>query len=75
MAELIKEERFIYFIATEEHVLRVQELIGGSSVWPDSYRISVPGSGSRDARKFYGRTAREVLEKATEYLSSTYLPV
>jgi len=69
MAELIKEERFIYFIATEEHVLRVQELIGGSSVWPDSYRICVPAGPARGMR---ANSTEELLERSSKRLPNTY---
>ena len=69
MAELIKEERYIFFIGAKEYVLRVQELIKGPSLWPARFRIDVAASYSRAGRKFYGTTAQEVVERATEYLS------
>ncbi len=70
MAELIKEERFLFFVGTKEHVLRVQELLWGSTAWPERFRIHVHGSYRRDAQNFYGTTAREAVERAIEYLSS-----
>ena len=69
MAELLKEERYIFFLGTTEYVLRVQELIKGSSLWPERFRIQVAASYSRAGRKFYGTTSQEVVALATEYLS------
>jgi|HubBroStandDraft_4_1064222.scaffolds.fasta_scaffold748220_1 hypothetical protein len=69
MAELIKEERYIIFLGATEYVLRVQELIKGSSLWPARFRIHVAAASSRAGRKFYGATAQEAVERATEYLS------
>jgi hypothetical protein len=69
MAEFIKEERFLFFVGTKEHVLRVQELLWGSMAWPERFRIH-DGSYRRDAQNFYGTTAREAVERAIEYLSS-----
>jgi hypothetical protein len=70
MAELIKEERYIFSVGTEEHVLRVQELVWGSTAWPEKFRIRLPASYRRDAKRFYGTTAGDAVERATEYLSS-----
>ena len=71
MAELIKEERYIFSIGTEEHVLRVQELVSGSTPWPEPFRTHLPASNFREARKFHGRTALAAADRATEYISST----
>src|SRR6267378_1961525 len=71
IAELIKEERYIFSIGTEEHVLRVQELVSGSTPWPEPFRTHLPASNFREARKFHGRTALAVADRATKYISST----
>ena len=67
MTELIKEERFLFFVGTKQHVLRVQELLWGSTAWPERFRVH--GSYRRNAQNFYGTTAREAVERAIEYLS------
>jgi hypothetical protein len=70
MAELTKEERFLFFVGTTEHVLRVQELLWGSTAWPERFRIHVHGSYRRDAKNFCRPTARQAVERAIAYLSS-----
>jgi hypothetical protein len=70
MAELIKEERYLFFAGAKEHVLRVQQLLWGSTAWPERFRVHVHASYRRGAKNFYGATAREALERAMEYLSS-----
>jgi len=70
MAELIREERYLFFSSTKEHVLRVQELLWGSPAWPERFRIHVHAYYRRDAKNFYGTTAREAVERAIEYLST-----
>jgi hypothetical protein len=70
MATILKEERYIAYIGTEEHVLRVQELLGGSEAWPERFRVQIPASRERPSRTFYGSTGRGVVEQATEYLSN-----
>jgi phenylacetate-coenzyme A ligase PaaK-like adenylate-forming protein len=70
MASLIREERYLFRIGTEEHILRVQELIWGGEAWPEPFRIEICASGGHKAAKFYGTSAREVVEMVAEYLSS-----
>jgi hypothetical protein len=70
MGDLIREERYLFFVGTKEHVLRVQELVWGSTTWPERFRICLPAAYTRDSKKFYGTTAREAVERAIEYLSS-----
>jgi hypothetical protein len=69
MATIIKEERYIVYIGTEERVLRVQELLGGLEPWPEKFRTQIPASAERQATTVYGSTGREVVERATEFLS------
>ena len=64
-----KEERYIVYIGTEEHVLRVQELIAGLEPWPERFRTQIPASAERQTTTVYGSTGREVVELATEFLS------
>jgi hypothetical protein len=70
VSDLIKEERYVFFVGTKEHVLNVEELVWGSTTWPERFRIHVPAAYTRDSKKFYGTTAREAVEQAVEYLSS-----
>jgi hypothetical protein len=71
MRELLKEERYVFFFGTKEHVLCVQELLWGSTAWPEKFRIHLHASYNRDGKNFYGTTAREAVERAIEYLSSS----
>jgi hypothetical protein len=66
VATTIKEEKYI---GAEEHVLRVQELLGGLEPWPERFRAQIPASGERKATTVYGSTGREAAERPTEYLS------
>ena len=69
MATMIKEQRYIVYIGTEEHVLRVQELLWGLESWPERFRVLLPTSREWTATTIYGSTARETAERAMEYLS------
>jgi len=71
MGNLIREERYVFQLGTEEHILRVEELIRGVERWPDRCRIRLAASHRRKAKTFYSATPREVVELATEYLSSS----
>jgi hypothetical protein len=70
MAELIKEERYIFVAGGKERVFRVEELVWGTIAWPERFRIYITESPTRDGRKVYGMTAREAVERAIEFLSS-----
>jgi len=69
MAAMIKEETYVAYLGAEEHVLRVQELLWGLEPWPEKFRARIPASAERKAIMVYGTTAREVAERAVEYLS------
>jgi hypothetical protein len=69
MAAMIKEERYIVYIGTEEHVMRVQELLWGLDSWPERFRVLLPASKESTATTIYGSTGREAAERATEFLS------
>jgi hypothetical protein len=69
MGTIIKEERYIVYIGTEEHMLRVQELLRGLEPWPERFRAQIPASAERQATTVYGSTGREVVELATEFLN------
>jgi hypothetical protein len=69
MAAMIKEERYIPYLGTEEYALRVQELLWGLEPWLERFRAQIPASAERNATTVYGSTGREVAERATEYLS------
>jgi phenylacetate-coenzyme A ligase PaaK-like adenylate-forming protein len=71
MANLIREERYILQMGTEEHILRVQELVLGAETWPERFRIKMPASHTREAKTFYGATSDEVVRRAVEFLSSS----
>ncbi len=71
VGDLIKEERYFFFVGTNEHALRVEELVWGLTTWPEKFRVRVPAACTRDSKEFYGTTAREAVERAIEYLSST----
>jgi len=70
MREFIKEERYIFFIGKQEHIVRVQELFSDTTMWPERFRIQVPASYLQEGKNLYGTTAQEVVERAIEYISS-----
>lgn len=70
MTELVREERYIFSVGTEEHVLDVQELVWGAAEWPEKFRVALPGSCTREGEEFYGTTAREAAERAIEHLTA-----
>jgi hypothetical protein len=69
VATMIREQRYIVYIGTEEHVLRMQELLWGSESWPERFRVLLPASREWAATTTYGSTGREAAERAMEYLS------
>jgi hypothetical protein len=71
MESLIREERYIVFDGGNEYVLRVQEIMSGTVIWPGKLRVEIAASADRAAAKFYGATVSEVVEKAANYLSSS----
>ena len=73
MATLIREERYILQIGAEEHILRVQEILSGAEDWPERFRIQVPASHTREAKRFYGATSQAVVGRAIEFLSSSVM--
>ena len=70
MATLIREERYILRSGTEENILRVQELVWGSESWPERFRVELPAAHGHKPAKFYGTSAREVVELAADFLAS-----
>jgi hypothetical protein len=70
MATMIREEKYVVYIDTEEHVLRVQELLFGLEAWPEKFRALLPASREWTATVVYGSSGREAAERATQYLSS-----
>ena len=74
MATMINEEKYILYIGTEEHVLRVQELLWGLEPWPEKFRALLPASREWTATAVYGSSGREAAERAMEFLSSYSVP-
>lgn len=70
MATLVREERYIFTIGTESHVLRVQEMLWDAEPWPHKFRVHLPASHTRRAKDFYGETALIAAELVAEYLTS-----
>jgi len=70
MATMIKEERYVVYIDTEEYALRVQELLCGLEPWPERFRALLPESYKWTATVVYGSSGREAAERAMKYLSS-----
>jgi len=68
MATMIKEDRYVVYIGSEEYVLRVQELLWGLDPWPERFRVLLPASNEWTATTMYGSTAREAAERTMEYL-------
>ena len=74
MATMIREEKYILYLDTEEHVLRVQELVWGLEPWPEKFRALLPASRRWTATMVYGSSGREAVEQAMEYLSLYSVP-
>ena len=69
MSVLLREERYILYSGVQEHVMRLQELVGGDEVWPGRFRVELSASEGKKAARFYGSSSSEVIERATRYLS------
>ncbi len=74
MSTLIKEEKYILYLGTEEHVLRVQNLVWGLEPWPEKFRALLPPSRRWTATVVYGSSGREAVERAMEYMSLYSVP-
>jgi hypothetical protein len=74
MTMMIKEEKYILYLDTEEHVLRVQELVWGLEAWPEKFRALLPPSRRWTATMVYGSSGREAVERAMEYMSLYSVP-
>jgi hypothetical protein len=74
MATMIREERYILYLDSEEYVLRVQELLWGLDPWPEKFRALLPMSRNWTAHVVYGSSGREAAERAMEYLSLHSVP-
>jgi phenylacetate-coenzyme A ligase PaaK-like adenylate-forming protein len=74
MATVIREEKYILYLATEEHILRVQELVWGLEPWPEKFRALLPESPRWTATMVYGSSGREAVGQAMEYLSLYSVP-
>lgn len=71
MSTILKEERYLLYLNGNEHFLRVQELISGTEIWPERFRVQLAASSERESARFYGSTALEVVLRASSYLSSS----
>jgi len=69
MATMIREDKYILYVGTEEYVLPVQELLSGLEPWPEKFRALLPASREWTARTVYGSSGREAAERAMEYLT------
>jgi hypothetical protein len=69
MATMIREDKYILYVGTEEYVLPVQELLLGLEPWPERFRALLPASKEWTATTVYGSSGREAAERAMEYLS------
>jgi hypothetical protein len=67
---ILREERYIIFVGSQELVLRIQEFLSGTESWPGRFRLNLPASDSYKARTFYGGSSFEVAREAVEYLES-----
>jgi len=74
MATMIKEEKYVVYIDTEELAFRVQELLCGLEPWPEKFRALLPASQKWTATMVYGSSGREAAERAMKYLSSFSVP-
>jgi len=68
---LLREHRFTFFACTEIHLLRVEELVRGMTVWPHRYRLRLPASPGSEEKTIYGASCYEVAQKAAELILLT----
>ena len=66
---LIKEHRYTVQIGVEKHLLRVEELVAGTAVWREKFRLYIPADENRIAETIYGTSADEVAKKGAAYMS------
>jgi phenylacetate-coenzyme A ligase PaaK-like adenylate-forming protein len=69
MVALIKEERYLVRIGSNEFVLRPRLLISGNEVWPDRWQVDVAESAGIQAKRFYGETSMQVAARAAKHLA------
>lgn len=74
MTNLIRQERYVFQTATEEQMLRVEELVFGDEEWPERCRVDIPKTRTHAAKRFYGPTPQVAAERAAEYLSGSAGP-
>jgi len=67
---LLREHRFTFFACTEIHLLRVEELVRGMTVWPHRYRLRLPASPGSEEKTIYGASCYEVAQKAAELIAA-----
>jgi hypothetical protein len=70
MVALIKEERYLVRIGSNEYVLRAQQLISGDEVWPDKWQVDIAASTGIQPKRFYGQTSMQVAAKAAKHLAT-----
>jgi hypothetical protein len=70
MVALIKEERYLVRIGSNEYVLRPQLLISGDEVWPDRWQVDVAASPGIQPKRFYAETSMQVAAKAAKHLAT-----
>lgn len=68
MFMLLKEHRYRAQIGSETRVLRVEELVSGSPVWMEKFRLQIPAETGHEAKTFYGPGAQEVAELGADFL-------
>lgn len=74
MDTILREERYIVFVNTQEHVFRIHELVSGPESWPNPFRLVLPASHSYKSRTFYGHSSADVAQEAAQYIGAAARP-
>ena len=70
MATMIKEERYVVYVDTEEHALRVQELLCGLEPWPRKFLGVITGITEMDGNHgvwFFGKRSGRASDEISEF--------
>jgi hypothetical protein len=69
MCVVLKEHRYVVQVGAVNHVLRIEELVSGPTVWRGKFRLLIPAGLNSQAKAVYGSSADEVAELGADFLS------
>lgn len=66
---LLREHRYSVLIGSGTHLLRIEELVAGPTVWNGKFRLQLAADRLNAAETIYGSTADEVAKKGAAAVS------